>query len=63
MRRVIAGISNFADVGDTSTLANPEVVEQIKEHVQTAKKERGEDIQELSKEEAEEIKEFGSQSE
>ena len=30
MRRVIAGISNFADVGDVSTLANPEIVEQIR---------------------------------
>jgi acetyl-CoA synthetase len=63
MRRVIAGISNFADVGDVSTLANPEVVEQIKEQVQNAKKERGEDLQELSRDQAEEIKEFGSQSE
>jgi acetyl-CoA synthetase len=62
MRRVIAGISNFTDVGDTSTLANPEIVDQIREHVQSAKKERGEDLR-LSKEEAEEIKEFGSQSE
>ena len=34
MRRVIAGISNFADVGDVSTLANPEVVEKIREQVQ-----------------------------
>ena len=28
MRRVIASISNFADVGDVTTLANPEVVEE-----------------------------------
>ena len=27
MRRVIASVSNFADVGDVTTLANPEVVE------------------------------------
>ena len=27
MRRVIASVSNFADVGDVTTLANPEIVE------------------------------------
>lgn len=37
MRRVIASISNFMDVGDITTLANPEVVEEIREHVQAAK--------------------------
>jgi acetyl-CoA synthetase len=63
MRRVIAGISNFTDVGDVSTLANPEVVAQIKDQVESAKKERGEDLQKLSDTEAQEIKEFGSQSE
>jgi acetyl-CoA synthetase len=62
MRRVIAGISNFADVGDTTTLANPEIVDQIRDHVQGVKKERGE-VQELSKEEQQEIREFGSTSE
>jgi acetyl-CoA synthetase len=63
MRRVIAGISNFADVGDVSTLANPEVVDKIRDQVQKAKKERGEDLQELSKKEEQEIAEFGSGSE
>src|SRR5947209_4328412 len=63
MRRVIAGISNFADVGDVSTLANPEIVDQIKEQVQAAKKERGEDTQELSKKEQEEIASYGEGSE
>jgi acetyl-CoA synthetase len=63
MRRVIAGISNFTDVGDISTLANPDVVEKIKEQVEAAKKERGEDQQELSKEEQKEIAEFGAKSE
>jgi acetyl-CoA synthetase len=63
MRRVIAGISNFADVGDVSTLANPEVVDQIKEQVQGTKRERGEDVQELSKSEQQEIAEFGKSSE
>ncbi len=33
MRRVIAGVSNFTDVGDVSTLANPEVVEEIRQQV------------------------------
>src|SRR5205807_1727549 len=63
MRRVIAGISNFADVGDVTTLANPEIVDQIREYVQSAKKERGEDLQELSKEEQKAIAEFGSKRE
>jgi acetyl-CoA synthetase len=62
MRRVIAGISNFADVGDVSTLANPEVVDQIRDQVQAAKKERGE-VKELSKQEEQEIAEFGKSSE
>jgi acetyl-CoA synthetase len=63
MRRVIAGISNFADVGDISTLANPDVVDQIREQVQSTKKERGEDVQELSKKEQEEIATYGTGSE
>ncbi len=28
MRRVIASVSNFADVGDVTTLANPEIVDE-----------------------------------
>ncbi len=63
MRRVIAGISNFADVGDVSTLANPEVVDQIRDHVQSEKKKRGEDVQDLSKTEEQEIASFGTSSE
>jgi acetyl-CoA synthetase len=59
MRRVIAGISNFADVGDTSTLANPEIVEDIRHHVQHEKLERGETPRELSEQEKEEIAAFG----
>ena len=62
MRRVIACISNFADVGDVTTLANPEVVDQIREQVQAVKKDRGEDVQ-LSKQEEQEIAEFGKSSE
>jgi acetyl-CoA synthetase len=59
MRRVIAGISNFADVGDTTTLANPEVVEDIRHHVQAEKVARGDVPRELSPQEMEEIKAFG----
>ena len=59
MRRVIAGISNFADVGDTSTLANPEIVDQIRHHVQTEKVARGEEPRELSEQEKQEIAAFG----
>ncbi len=62
MRRVIAGISNFAEVGDTTTLANPEVVEKIREQVQGTKRERGEDVQ-LSKTEEEEIASYGAGAE
>jgi acetyl-CoA synthetase len=59
MRRVIAGISNFMDVGDITTLANPEIVEDIRHQVQTEKVERGETPRELTPEELEEIKAFG----
>ena len=59
MRRVIAGISNFADVGDTSTLANPEVVDEIRHQVQAEKVTRGEVPRDLSPQELEEIKAFG----
>ncbi|MGH2746672.1 MAG: acetate--CoA ligase [Actinomycetota bacterium] len=59
MRRVIAGISNFADVGDVTTLANPEIVDDIRRHVQAEKVARGEVPRELSKQETEEIKAFG----
>jgi len=34
MRRVLAAISNRRDVGDVTTLANPDVVEQIRAMVQ-----------------------------
>jgi acetyl-CoA synthetase len=49
MRRVLASISNRRDVGDVTTLANPDVVEQIREMVQgkeavVSKEETPEDI-------------------
>jgi acetyl-CoA synthetase len=59
MRRVIASISNFADVGDVTTLANPEIVDSIRHQVQGEKVERGETPRELSAQEQEEIKAFG----
>jgi acetyl-CoA synthetase len=59
MRRVIAGISNFADVGDVTTLANPEIVDEIREQVQSEKVASGEVPRDLSPEEMEEIKRFG----
>jgi len=36
MRRVLAAISNKQDEGDVTTLANPEIVEEIKQMVQTS---------------------------
>jgi acetyl-CoA synthetase len=59
MRRVIAGISNFADVGDVSTLANPEIVDDIRHRIQAEKLAFGEVPRPLTPQEAEEIKAFG----
>ncbi len=60
MRRVIASVSNFTDVGDVSTLANPEVVESIRHHVQSTKVAKGELPRELSEAEYEEIAKYGA---
>jgi acetyl-CoA synthetase len=59
MRRVIAAISNFMDVGDVTTLANPEVVEVIRKQVQTAKAKDGAIPKTMSKEVEEELRKFG----
>ncbi len=59
MRRVIAGISNFSDPGDLTTLANAEVVEGIRHSVQSEKLAKGEVPRELTSEEMEEIKAYG----
>ena len=59
MRRVIAAISNFADVGDTTTLANSEIVDDIRHHVQSEKLARGESPRELSEAEKKELAAFG----
>jgi len=60
MRRILAASSNFADVGDTTTLANPEIVESVRHHVQSEKLARGEVPRALSPEEIEEITRFGN---
>jgi acetyl-CoA synthetase len=59
MRRVIAAISNFADVGDVSTLSNPDTVDDIRHHVQSEKVARGEVPRDLSPQERREIAAFG----
>jgi acetyl-CoA synthetase len=60
MRRVIASISNFTDVGDITTLANPEVVEDIRHYVQSNKVASGDQPRELSAAELAAILAFGS---
>ncbi|HZD41905.1 MAG TPA: acetate--CoA ligase [Terriglobales bacterium] len=60
MRRVIAAVSNFMEVGDVTTLANPEVVETIRKLVQAEKAKRGEIPKDVPKEVLEEIKRFGA---
>ena len=60
MRRVIAAVSNFTDIGDVTTLANPEIVESIQHKVQAAKLERGQSPAELTPEQIAEIQAFGS---
>ncbi|MGH9299716.1 MAG: acetyl-coenzyme A synthetase, partial [Acidimicrobiales bacterium] len=60
MRRVIAGISNFTGTGDITTLANPEIVETIRQQVHSEKVKRGDVPRELSPEELREIESFGS---
>ncbi len=59
MRRVIASISNFADIGDITTLANPDIVESVRHHVQSEKVAHGETPRQLTEQELTEIKAFG----
>ena len=54
MRRVLAAISNTLDTGDITTLANPDVVEQIRIEVQGKEKV-------AFKEGPEDLKQFGAQ--
>ncbi len=60
MRRVLASITNFAPVGDVTTLANPEIVDSTRRYVQSEKITRGENPHALSETELQELKEFGS---
>jgi acetyl-CoA synthetase len=62
MRRVIAAVSNFADVGDVTTLANPEVVDGIRHQVQSAKVASNDVPRQLTEAEYEEIKAFGAET-
>jgi acetyl-CoA synthetase len=59
MRRVIAAVSNFTDIGDVTTLANPEIVENIRHHVQREKVARGQVPRQLTAEETAEIAAYG----
>jgi acetyl-CoA synthetase len=61
MRRVIAAVSNFADTGDVTTLANPEIVDGIRRQVQAAKIARGDVPRQLTGAELEEIRKFGAE--
>ena len=61
MRRVIAAVSNFADTGDVTTLANPEVVDGIRHQVQTAKVASDDVPRELTETELAEIQSFGAE--
>jgi acetyl-CoA synthetase len=61
MRRVIASVSNFADVGDVTTLANPEIVDSIRHQVQTEKVAKNDVPRELTETELEELKHFGTE--
>ncbi|MGH8247116.1 MAG: AMP-binding enzyme, partial [Gammaproteobacteria bacterium] len=54
MRRVLAAISNTMDIGDVTTLANPEVVEEVRKMVQ------GEGVV-ATKEGPEDLKQFGEE--
>ena len=60
MRRVIAGISNFSDVGDITTLANPEIVDQMRQQVRIAKLASGETPRELTDKAKEELAAFSA---
>jgi acetyl-CoA synthetase len=58
---VIAAVSNFTDTGDVTTLANPEIVDDIRHEVQTAKVARGDVPRELTETEKAEIQSFGKE--
>jgi acetyl-CoA synthetase len=59
---VIAAISNFIDVGDTTTLANPEIVEALRTQVQSAKVKLGEVPEGVPDAVREDLRQFGEES-
>jgi acetyl-CoA synthetase len=61
VRRVIASISNFTDVGDVTTLTNPDVVKNIQHLVQSEKLARGEQSRDLSSAELQSILNYGAE--
>ena len=61
MRRVIASVSNFADVGDVTTLANPEIVDGSGTRCRARRSPRDDVPRELAEPEYEEIKRFGTE--
>src|ERR1019366_4055828 len=63
MRRVIASISNFADVGDVTTLANPEIVDSIRHQVQSSRVASDDVRRDLTAAECEEIGKLASKAE
>ncbi len=61
MRRVIASVSNFADVGDVTTLANPEIVEASAIRCRRRRWTSDDVPRELTETELQEIKNFGAE--
>jgi acetyl-CoA synthetase len=55
-------VSNFTDVGDVTTLANPEVVDGIRRQVRAAKVAKGDVPRELTETEKAEMEAFGAES-
>ena len=61
MRRVIAAVSNFIDVGDTTTLVNPEVVDDLRVEVQSAKVKLGQVPESVPESVLAELAKFGEE--
>jgi acetyl-CoA synthetase len=55
-------VSNFTDIGDVTTLANPEIVDGIRHQVQTAKLAKGDTPRQLTDTEKAEIQAFGTET-
>jgi len=59
MRRLLRDVAENRPLGDTTTLADATVVEEIRHHVQAEKSARGEVPRELSEQEKAEIAAYG----